>query len=174
MEGYKLVNINDHPFTFIEHLHRIVSLLIFLLSQKQVKDTVRALADSSKSSKEITVSQYALLDIIGLWPAYEYFGLRHHMRYLIPFDILPIVEGFPLSTQRIMVGRKTLIDKFEPLLLEFLYFYAGWTLFHLDNLLLDVVGKINRAQVEQVELLLFGLHFLPLVIMMLFENMSSL
>jgi len=71
-----------------------------------------------------------------------------------------------------MVGRKSLIDEFEPFLLEFLYFSANWTLFHLYNLLLDVVGKIDLTKVEQIELLLFSLHFLPL--MMLFKNMFSL
>jgi hypothetical protein len=110
-------------------------LLVRLLQKKQIENTVRTFSQSCQSSQEITISQITLFDIFWLRFSHENCGLGKFLRYLCPFDLLPLSYVLPFTAQGVEVGRETVIHELLTLFFKLFQFGLARTGLNLNHLL---------------------------------------
>jgi len=91
----------------------------------------------------------------------EDFAAGHLVAYLSPFYIFPVGDLAPLSRQRSVVGRESIVSEFQTFLSKLFDLLLARRLLDLNNLLLDVLHDVELVLVKHVKLVVVLLMLNP-------------
>lgn len=113
------------------------------MQEEKVVDTIGSLSKCCQTCQEIAISEIALFDVLWFWLSFEDDSFWILLKDLDPFDVLPFLHWPPFSTQRVDIGRETVIQKLLSLFLELFELFFGRTGLDLSDLLLDELDDIE-------------------------------
>ena len=145
-----LVHINGHPFALVKHFARIVFDIVDLFSQEKTENSVRSFSYGSQSCQKVAVSKVALLDVSGIRLVNKDSSVRDFAGDSFPLDAIPFRDASPFSTERVLVGRESVISELLSSGSELFDLFLGWGRFNLDDLLFDDIAHLSVIEVEPV------------------------